>query len=51
MKLSFGRLTLADISLLVSDAVLGSEEMLIGMSVLQHLGIDSRKLLERNRRR
>lgn len=49
MELCSGRLALRNISFLVSDAVLSSEDMIIGLPVLQHLGIDSRTLLERNR--
>ena len=49
MELSSGRLALTNISFLVSDAALSREEMLIGLPVLQHLGIDSRTFLERNR--
>lgn len=49
MEMSSGRLTLTDISYLVSDDVSASEDILIVLPVLQHLGIDSRTQLERNR--
>lgn len=48
MELSSERLALTNISFLVSDAALVSEDMLIGLPVLQHLGIDLRLLLECN---
>lgn len=34
-----------------SDAAIASEDVIIGLPVLQHLGIDSRTLLERNHAR
>lgn len=49
LELSTGSLALTNILFLVSDAALSSEELLIGLPVFQHLGIDSRTLLERNR--
>lgn len=50
MELSAGRLALHNVSFLVADAHLSCEDILLGYPVLQHLGIDSRTLLERNRR-
>lgn len=49
LELSSGLLALTNISFLVSYASLLTEDLLIGLPVLQHLGIDSRILLERNR--
>lgn len=49
LELSTGRLALRNVSFLVADAHLSCEDILLGYPVLQHLGIDSRTLLERNR--
>lgn len=49
MKLSSGCLTITNISFHESDAVLASEDMLISLLILQHLSIDLRTLLKRNR--
>lgn len=49
MELSTGRMALNNIAFLISDAKLASEDLLIGLPLLRHLGIDSRTLLERNR--
>lgn len=49
MELSSGRLALHNVSFLVADAHLACEDILFGYPILQHLGIDSRTLLERNR--
>lgn len=49
MELSSGRMAFNNISFLISDAALASEDLLIGLPVLEHLGIDFRTLLERNR--
>lgn len=45
---SSGRLALTNISILVSDAALASEDLFIGLLILQNLGIDSRTFLEQN---
>lgn len=49
MELSSGRLELTNISFIVSDAALASEDVLIGLPALQHLVVDSRTILKRNR--
>lgn len=48
MELSSERMALNNIPYLISDATLASKDLLIGHSVLKHLGNDSRTLLERN---
>lgn len=49
LELASGRLALRNISFLVADSELAAEDLLIGLPVLKHLGIDSKTLLERNR--
>lgn len=48
MKLSSGRMALNNISFLSSDASLASEDILIDLPVLRHLGIDWCTVLESN---
>lgn len=48
MEISSGRLALTNISLLVSNTMLVSEDVLIGLPVLRHVSIYSRTLLVRN---
>lgn len=48
MEFSSGRRALNNISFLISDPTPASEDLLIGLPVLMHLGIDSRTLLEPN---
>lgn len=48
LKLSSGRMALRNVSFLVADDETACEELLVGLPVLRHLGIDSRRLLEQN---
>lgn len=50
LELSSGRMALLNITFLVADDELDCEDLLVGLPVLQHLGIDTRTLtlLERN---
>lgn len=49
MNLSSERMALANITFLVADDDLACEDILIGLPVLENMGIDSCTLLERNR--
>lgn len=49
LELSSGRMALRNVAFLVADDDLAFEDVLIGLPILQHLQIDSRTLLERNR--
>lgn len=49
LHLSVGPLALLNISLLVADAELAENDLLIGQPVLKHLGMDSKTMLENNR--
>lgn len=49
IHLSSGQLALCNISFLVADADLSHKHLLIGLTVLRYLRIDSRTLLENNR--
>lgn len=49
MHLSSGQLALSNVKFLVSDDALVSEDLLIGLPVLEHLQVETRTLLERNR--
>lgn len=48
LQLSSGRMALLNITSLVADDHLACEDLLVVLPVLQHLGIDTRTLLERN---
>lgn len=48
LKLAAGPLALLNVSFIVLDAQLAAEDLLIGLPVLKHLGIDSTTMLERN---
>lgn len=47
--MSAGPLALVNVTFLVADADLSAEDLLIGLPVLQHLGVDSKTLLEERR--
>ena len=49
LHLSAGQLALTKAMFLVSDDDLAEEDLLIGLPLLRHLGIDSRTMLENNR--
>lgn len=49
LQLSAGPLALLNVTMLVADAELADEDILIGRPVLAHLGIDSRTMLEAKR--
>lgn len=49
LNLSSGRMPLTTITFLVADDDLACEDILIGLPVLEHMEIDSRTMLERNR--
>lgn len=49
MKLAAGPLALLNVELLVADADLAAEDVLIGLPVLRHLGVDTKTLLEERR--
>lgn len=48
LELSSGRLAVCNITFMDSDASLAIEDILIGLPILRHLGIDSWSLLECN---
>lgn len=47
LKLSSGHMALLNVTFLVADDETACEDLLLGLPVLRHLGIDSRTLLER----
>eukprot|EP00737_Agarophyton_chilense_P003792 gb/GEZJ01004544.1/.p1 GENE.gb/GEZJ01004544.1/~~gb/GEZJ01004544.1/.p1 ORF type:complete len:294 (-),score=41.13 gb/GEZJ01004544.1/:342-1223(-) len=49
LKLSAGPLALVNITFLVADEELTAEDLLIGLPVLEHLGVDTKTLLEEKR--
>ena len=49
MQLFTGTLALVNVTFLVADDELAAEDLLIGLPILQHLGIDSKSLLEQKR--
>lgn len=49
LLLSAGPLALVNVTFLVADADLSVEDLLIGLPVLQHLGVDTKTLLEERR--
>lgn len=49
LKLSAGPLALLNVRFLVADADLAVEDLLIGLPVLRHLGVDTKTLLEERR--
>lgn len=51
LRLSTGPLALTNVKFLVADADLAAEDILIGLPVLRHLGVDTRTMLERDRKR
>lgn len=48
MKLSAGRMALLNVTFLFTNDEMACEDLLVGLPVLPHLGIDSRTLLEHN---
>lgn len=51
LQLLVGPLALVNVTYLVADADLAAESLLIGLPVLQHLGVDTKTLLEERRDR
>lgn len=49
LQLSSGPLALVNVTYLVADAQLAVEDLLIGLPILKHLGIDTKTLLEERR--
>lgn len=49
LRLVAGPLALVNVTFLVADADLAVEDLLIGLPVLQHLGVDTKSLLENKR--
>lgn len=47
LKLSAGQMALLNVSFLVADDETACEDLLVGLPVLRHLGVDTRTLLER----
>lgn len=48
LELSAGQMALINVEFLVADDEIACEDVLVGLPILRHLGIDSRTLLERN---
>lgn len=46
LRSAAGPLALVNVTFLVADANLAAEDLLIGLPVLRHLGVDSKALLE-----
>lgn len=51
LRLSTGPLALTNLKFFVADDELAAEEILIGLPVLRHLGVDTKTMLERDRER
>lgn len=51
LRLSTGPLALNNVKFLVADVDLAAEDILIGLPVLRHLGVDTKTMLERDRKR
>lgn len=49
LKLSAGSFALLNVEFLVTDAELAAEDQLIGLSILPHLDVDTKTLLENRR--
>lgn len=50
LKLIADPLALVSVTFLIADADISAAELLIGFSVLQHLGVDTKTLLEQKRK-
>lgn len=49
LRITVGPLALVNVVLLVLDDELAAEDVLLGLPLLQHLGIDTKTMLEKHR--